>query len=264
MARTSAAISVAIGLAPLTLATACGTVDIHVHATYSESGKWESSLTTKGTGAMSAFLLDWDLREQFKQDGWQVTTEASDDATTLTATWTSEEVPLSVAFSGGTDGQSGEDSGAVWREERGWLKTTYELRYRMPAEDLSSALSAEETGLFDEEALAGLMDTMVRLHVSITLPGRIVETNADSVEGNTATWHFTYSGLQRGREVYVRSERSTAPSAGLLSVLGVLCLLGLASLVLVAVILNRRRRSKPSGPLVYTPPSRSDEGAAGP
>ena len=69
---------------------------------------------------------------------------------------------------------------------------------------------------------------------SITLPGEITETNADYHDLDTATWNFTYSAIQNGHYMSVKSTYIDWPI-----ILGIVA--GIIVIVVVIYLMSRRR-----------------------
>lgn len=98
----------------------------------------------------------------------------------------------------------------------------------------------EDRSFVDETgAIIGATDTNVSVEVPtgfavdyyLTMPGPIVESNADAVDGNTAEWHATGSEAFTNTSIRAESEQPTiAPVPGF-GVLVALLAIGLLSLV---------------------------------
>lgn len=65
--------------------------------------------------------------------------------------------------------------------------------------------SASET---DSEVAESIMSGLA-VDYYLTMPGEITDTNADSVDGDTAEWHSTGSDAMTTTRVYARSEKPT-------------------------------------------------------
>ena len=70
--------------------------------------------------------------------------------------------------------------------------------------------SAEETAGGSESELAESMASGFAVDYSLTMPGEIVDSNADEVDGNTAEWHATGSGAFTETRIYAESEVPTS------------------------------------------------------
>lgn len=87
-----------------------------------------------------------------------------------------------------------------------------------------------------ESELARTMTSGFAVDYTLTMPGEIVASNADEVDGNTAEWHTTGSGAFTDTRIYAESEVPTAafgPGFGVVP-----ALVGL--LVAVALLATRR------------------------
>jgi hypothetical protein len=88
------------------------------------------------------------------------------------------------------------------------------------------------TGLdgFDDDIISQLLGGFFSMSWSITLPGEITESNADSIQDSTATWIFDIGSLDQDQEIAVHSRLINWPfiagtSAGLLVLTGVVVFL---------------------------------------
>jgi hypothetical protein len=185
----------------------CGTADANLHVTYASNGDVQAQLTIKGTGAIGNLLLSPDTRDNLTKQDWTVTTQVNGDTTTLVATAVRKPGEPVQVLAGSTAGGSLIDKMAI-NESPGLFKKGYAVSFKTtPQKPATPPANTGQSSLIDEKQMAQLMDTMFRFSLSITLPGQIVETNADNVQGDTATWYFTYSGMQSERQITVRTEQ---------------------------------------------------------
>lgn len=217
----------------------CGTLDANFHVTYLESGDTIEQMAFRGTGALGNTFAGPDNRDSLLKSGWQVETKADGDTTTMTASATRKRGER-LLLTSSTNGAGLIDQLTVV-ETPGLFKKAYDVTFSTTPMQAATptATTTPGTSLIDDKQTAQLLDAMVKLGISITLPGEIVESNADSTQGNTGTWLFTFSSLQKSRDIHVRSEKTQWLNIGIGAFAGVLVLAGVGYLLV-------RRRSAPS------------------
>lgn len=132
MARnTRATLALVLGIV-LLLAAGCGTVEADVHMTYTDGGNVQNELTLRCTGAIASLMLTPELEEGLRSSGWSVTTDVTNEATTLTATASSKQ--------GRASSTSLVDlgSGVLVTEGGNPFVKTYTTDFTTPAQDMSS------------------------------------------------------------------------------------------------------------------------------
>jgi hypothetical protein len=180
----------------------CGTVDMNVHTQVKPSGDVIQELTIATTDMMTG-LIDSEFAADLESQGWEVTRTTSGETTTLFATreYSKNE---SVTVPGLLE-QDQADSFKLHIKNYVVIKDYY-LELTMP-EDTSfdSELSDGEVDGEDELFTEEMIESMFRFSWTVTLPGKVVETNADEVSGNSATWNLSYSSMGSGRYMMLRS-----------------------------------------------------------
>jgi hypothetical protein len=93
------------------------------------------------------------------------------------------------------------------------------------------------------EKLAGDILPRIQFHVKVTMPGKILSSNAANTGKSTAEWNFSMQDFRDGYSVYKLNamSRSLQP-IGLAAIAGPL---GLGVIIILAMILGLRRRRKP-------------------
>jgi hypothetical protein len=111
--------------------------------------------------------------------------------------------------------------------------------------ELSASGSGEELiGVNEEfgEFAEILLEDILSISWTITLPGKIVESNADTIEDSSANWDFDFRALSSGIDLTVQSQYTNWP------VISGIIAGGVVILALVAFFFIRRRRSSASFP----------------
>lgn len=224
----------------LSIATGCGTLNMDLHTIVKTSGDIIQEIRFEGTGMMATMLEEADFTADFEQDGWALDIERADDSVIVTATgsFTLDEDIIIPQVEGGpafTEGFS-------VRVEDGLLSKNFFIEVDIPG-------SEEELGDEDEELdemFSGMLEGMFDISWKITLPGKIVESNADIVEGSSATWDFDFDALASGRYLMMHSQYTNWTIIGGI-IAGVVVVLAL-----VAFFFIRRRRTPASFPSEIT------------
>lgn len=233
MAKNTGVFGIVVGII-LVLAVGCGTVDANMHITYTDGGNLQDELTLRCTGVLANYVLTPELKDVLVNEGWKVTTDVTNEATTLTATARRKQ----AAGSTSSPSVTGLASGLVVTEGGNFFVKTYTVDFTSPAREMASPEEIDSNEFLSQEDMEQMIETMFRMSVSITLPGKVVDSNADNVQGDTATWYYTYKGLRSERRLLVRSERTLWANIALTAVGGVV------GLALIAFCAFRLRRSK--------------------
>jgi len=217
-------------------------LDLDYSTTVKASGDIIQEIRCEITGMTGTMLEEIGLLEgsdftaDFEQDGWALDVERTDDSVIVTATgsFTMDEDIIIPQVEGGpafTEGFS-------VRVEDGLLSKKYFAEFN--AAESGDELIGEGGGLggFTDMMLGDMFD----FSWTITLPGKIVESNADSVEGSSATWDFDIDSLSSGLNLTVHSQYTNWPVIGGI-IAGVVVVL-----VLAAFFFIRRRRAPASFP----------------
>jgi hypothetical protein len=227
-------------LLALSVMTGCGTLAMDLHTTVKTSGDIIQEIRFEGTGMMATMLEEADFTADFEQDGWVLDVERMDDSVIVTATgsFTLDEDIIIPQVEGGpalTEGFSA-------RVEDGLLSKNFFI-------EVDVLGSEDELGNEDEELdemFSGMLEGMFDISWTITLPGNIVESKADIVEGSSATWNFDINSLTSGFYLMVHSQYKNWPVIGGI-IAGVVVVLAL-----VAFFFIRRRRTPAISPSEIT------------
>ncbi len=210
----------------LPLLAGCAQIDIDLHTTIKPSGDLVQEVRFTGSGPMAGFLDDAEATGDLEMEGWEVTIERSASSSTLVASreFSADEVLAIPDFSSDPDALEDYD----FRVRNYFFFTDYVLQVTIPEDPVEDDL----TGLdgFDDDIISQLLEGLFSMSWSITLPGEITESNADSIQDNTATWIFDIGSLDQDQEIAVHSRLINWPfiagtSAGLLVLTGVVVFL---------------------------------------
>lgn len=219
-------------------------VSVAGDVTVSEDGSGRLQLLVAVDEELSASLAEDDIDPfaglEELPDGWQVERDG-ERAVTVSADFASPEglAQRVQQLQGGLDGEDPmvldhldltvEDDGAARLE--GWAG------FRPPS---STGLRGAGVS-FDGDDLRALLeergDEVLRVDLRVAMPGRVVDSNADEVDGSLATWHLPVTELA---QVRVASEPPSLLQQWLPVAVG--ALVGLAVGVLVVRLVRSRRR----------------------
>jgi len=230
---------VAIFLLLLSVVTGCEmldldfTLNVDYHTTVKISGDIIQDIRLEITGMTDTMLEEAGFSEGFPLggEGWDVETESTDDSVIITATGhyiLDEDGNISQV-------EGGPEVPEVLsvRIEGGLLSTKYFAEINVTQSGIGEL---GEGGEFGE--LAGIMlGDIFHFSWTITLPGSVVESNADIVEGGSATWVFDFDSLSSGFDMTMQSQYTNWPVIGGI-IAGVVVVL-----VLVVFFIIRRRRA---------------------
>jgi hypothetical protein len=83
----------------------------------------------------------------------------------------------------------------------------------------------------DVGSLGDALDNAITMDFYVTMPGKIVDSNADKVNGNKAEWHYNLKTLRNVSSIYAKSEVTKSPgfeaAAALLALVAGICLFGM-------------------------------------
>ena len=213
----------------LPLLAGCGQIDVNLHTTIKPSGDLVQEVRFTGSGMMAGFLDDAEAIGDLETEGWEVTIERTANSSTLTASreFSVDEVLAIPDLSGDETALENYD----FSVRNYFLFTDYIIEVILPGNPVDIPTD-DLTGLdgFDDDIISQLLQGLFSMSWSITLPGEITESNADSIQDSTATWFFDIGSLDQNQGIAVRSRLINWPfiagtSAGLLVLAGVVTFL---------------------------------------
>lgn len=200
--------SLFIVLSVLFSTVGCGTLDVDLHLEFHDDGA-SAELTTTGTGVLGASVLTSQLKDDFAAKGWQTSLDRQGEIVTLRASADTLDAGRRASLAASTPSPSSAESkfldGLSYERRDNVLTTDYVVRFKVPVIDSPPPMGDE---LIDEKTMLQIVNSMLRFKVSMTLPGEIIETNADSRTVDTATWLLSYESLVQGRDLYVMSRQT--------------------------------------------------------
>ncbi len=181
------------------LTVGCGRVDVNLHTTVTQSGDVIQEISFTGSGMMGG-LLSSQMNTDYQKQGWQISTTRSGDSVTSKATKTFSQGD-SIGIPGSSTGSDLTKNTKFYVSDHIFVKS-----YRFETTLIGAAVTSPAgIGELNQQMTEALVNSMFSMAWAITLPGNIVTTNADKIEGDTATWSFTYSSLQKDRYILIES-----------------------------------------------------------
>lgn len=232
----------AVSLLSLAVLTGCEmlgldfTLDLDYHTTVKTSGDIIQDIRLEITGITGTMLEEAGLSEDLPlgEEGWDFDRESTDDSVIITATGSyilDEDGNISQV-----EGGPEVPEALSVRVEGGLLSKKYFAEINAAGSGIGEF---GEGGEFGELAELMLEDTF-HLSWTITLPGSVVESNAGTIEGGSATWVFDFSSFSSGFDMTVQSQYTDWPVIGGI-IAGVVVVLALV----VFFIIRRRRAPTP-------------------
>jgi hypothetical protein len=183
------ALTILAALAGFVLMAGCGTIDINLETDFEPNGDFTQSLVYTATGEIGAALAESAGGLPDVQDGWQLNLEITGDETTLTATRSFEQ---GEAFN--FPDSEGDTPPQITFESSGFLIfTDYRFQAAIPPGS-SMGVSDEEI----DELGSGVLSSLFNISWTVNMPGEITESDADEIEGGSATWDLDFETLSTG------------------------------------------------------------------
>ena len=175
---------------------------MNVHTRVKPSGDIIQEITIATTGMMTE-LIESEFAANMESQGWEVERTTSGETSILVATTKYSKDELMTIP--GLLEQDQSDNFKLHIKNYVIIKDYY-LELTLP-EDTSfeSELPDEELDGEDDIFSEEMLESMFKLSWTVTLPGKIMETNADEVSGNSATWNLPYSSMGSSQYMMLRS-----------------------------------------------------------
>ncbi|MDA1189638.1 MAG: hypothetical protein O2854_08200 [Chloroflexi bacterium] len=192
------------------LVAACGTLSADLVTTVREDGTFTQTITIHATGGMADIIpIAYDI-PTLESEGWEVELTTSGDG---------EDAMSNLTISGTFTFEQFQDKvGRQLIEPLNTAKITvieepthFEYRAALGQDATSGTRDTTSGGLGYDRSDLELAESLV-ITWTLTLPGEIVDTNADTFEGNTATWTIDLLELEDTTGLYAVSRVSKGGS----------------------------------------------------
>ena len=211
------------------------TMDIAYHTTVETSGDVIQDMRIEITGIPGDLLEGPDFTEgadftnDLEQSGWDVDIESTDDSVIIyaTANYVLDEDGDISQVEGGPEIPEGLSISV----ENGLLSKEYFVEFEATGSGIGEGGELGQLGELVLQNVFGFSWT-------ITLPGSVVESNADVVEGGTATWDFNFEALSSGIDITAQSQYTNWPVIG-----GIIAAVVVVLALVVVFFILRRRKS---------------------
>jgi hypothetical protein len=214
------------------------TMDIDYHTTVETSGDIIQDIRLEITGISGDLLEEAGFSEEsfLGEEGWDVDIENTDDSVIITATgnYVLDEDGNISQIEGGPE----VPEGMSVRVENGLLSKEYFVEFEATGGGLGELGEGQELGVLGELVLEDIFD----LSWTITLPGKIVESNADTIEGSSATWDLDIGAASSGIDLTVQSHYTNWPVIGGI-IGGAVAVLALVVFFFIFIMRRRGRTS---------------------
>lgn len=192
------------------LASGCGTFDGNLQVTYRSDGTVRAAIHLEGTETLGRELTQSRFAEQLQGAGWTI--DVADAGTHATvAGWVERPshaamLPAlqAVARPDVTDAPGLFDHWRFRRADEVFI-TRYTLVAQLPEGGLGGADGLPAIMYMSEAGRRQGADRASRFRLMVSLPGEIIETNADHQTGGLAAWLFTFTELDQGRVLVATS-----------------------------------------------------------
>ena len=199
----------------------CGKLDMNFNTIVKPSGDFTQKITIEGSGLLGEAIEEMESEETIEQEGWEITIKRTEDSIILTASKDfRRDEPM--IFGGGTMMDN-----VSYRFTDNLFVKEYFFEVTLPGGG-SIGAGAEDAfeGEFDELGEA-ILEEMFELSWTFTLPGKITKSNADDVEGNSATWYLDIESSENDQYLMAQSKLINWPiiigiAAGALIIIGLI------------------------------------------
>jgi len=245
MGRRISALILALVLFAILALIACGRIDANIYTTVKPSGFIIQKISLTGSGQMGTSLSNALPLQTYISKGWLINVTNEGGSTTISATKVFRKEDISNIASvfvknSGQDASSIKDP--VFTITDNFFIKYYSLSFTIPPMT-PDTINADPDDQWSKMG-AAVLDSMFNLSWSITLPGQITATNADSYQRDTATYNFNYSSLKNGRQITVQSKYIDWPL--ILILFG-----GLIVVVLIVVFSSRSKHVNKENKIEY-------------
>ena len=196
-------------LAVLLIVLGCGSMSIDMKTTVQDIENFSHEMTVTATGELREGFTEDLATEDLRAEGWEVSIVDDGDATT---------VKMSRDFVG--DFGSLASASELFENLKIEAEETdegieYRASFSLADPEGDDLISQDDLTGMDELMLQSFADTFT-LKWTVEIPGEIIDTNAETQEGNVVTWDLDLLDLVEAPNLYVVSlERKSSGLFGL-------------------------------------------------
>ena len=193
-------------LAVLTL-VGCGTLSVEVATTVDSESRFTHSIELSATGLMAELVQQPVDVEELRADGWTVTLDREDETVriTLNREFTGEDAARHSSEN--PTGLSFPFNAFVIKVEE--TDDGKQYRVSLTVERDTNPLQAESLSRYRFDRLRDVVvqerADSFRLDWELTVPGEVVDSNANSVDGSVARWQADLADLEKPLTLYATS-----------------------------------------------------------
>lgn len=134
-------------------------------------------------------------------------------------------------------------------ENKSFFKNTYVYTMNLPdkftAEELSKDVNKNENSnqnaIVSEKDVVDFLSTSISVSNSLTVPGKVIKTNATKTEGNILSWGYTLSQIKKGDTMTATYEITNTQNIALACVGGGVIII---TLIAFAVSANKKKKKE--------------------
>jgi hypothetical protein len=214
------------------VSTGCGSVSVDFYTKVDPSGDYNQQISVTATGILGEQLITQNLTQSATNNGWTATAGRNGDSATFNASKQFHSGDKSTVFDAMGDNASIKLGDINSRISNGFFYKDYYFEGTIPSNPINP--DANNTAMAD-----ALLNSMFKMSWTIELPGKIVETNADTHTGNAATWNLTYSSVTKGTPMMIHTRILQWGNIGIAGGAGI-------AVILLLVLFIRKKRPAPA------------------
>lgn len=181
----------------LVLLCCCGRLDINLRTNVTAQGDVIQEVATTGSGKMGEYLRNNYNSQGYSKEGWQANIQENADSVTVTQKKVFKPGETTLLPSTSTKTLTGVD----FHVDNYIVVKEYILSFTIPGSPPTKETTPNQYTQWAQD----LVNSMFGMSWTITLPGEILQTNADVIKDNSATWKFNAQSLQKDRYLMIKS-----------------------------------------------------------
>lgn len=182
----------------LIILVGCGRLDINLRTNVTAQGDVIQEIVTAGSGKMGDYLRNGYSSQGYSEDGWQANIQENDD-NSVTVTQRKVFKPGETTLLPTTSTKT--LTGVDFHVDNYIVVKEYFLSFTIPGSPPTEQTTPNQYTQWAQD----LVNSMFGMSWTITLPGEILQTNADVKKDNSATWKFNAQSLQKDRYIMIKS-----------------------------------------------------------